>query len=132
MFSVVAPSGDEQKLAEQGQELLKAAAALGFNLHAEGFLYAWVDGVRVIVDRDEEDNGTIVGMLLMACGARWIEDDFTASVLGAMGRDEHGLVEYARNIAAALGATSLFVESGLSKQQEDGSIHRTVIEYKVQ
>ena len=134
-FSVVAPPGDEKKLAEAGQELLVAGAELGFNLEPEGFLYAWVGdgtrpGIRVLVDRNAD--GKIVGMLLMSCGQRWLHNDFTAHVLAVHGANRDGLVEYARNIAAALGAVALFVEDPAPVHGSNGDAKWTVYEHRLQ
>lgn len=125
-YSVMAPPGDEVLLTEQGIEICKAAKELGLNLDAEGFLMAWVGAsIRVIVQRDEQK--AIVGVLLMACGKRWLFNDFTATVLEAKGTDVAGLVDYAINIAAALGATKMY-----SPYPVAGAAEHTVYEARLQ
>lgn len=118
-FSVVQPPKDENQFAEVGKELYEAGKALGINLDAEGFLYAWAQGTRVIVRRDATN--TIVGFALVTVGQRWLHSDFTASVLAIRGEREP-MVEFIKTICNALGATSIFIEDeGLV---EDTPTHR--------
>ena len=125
-FSVIAPPGDEQKLRDVGLEIVQAGKRLGFTMNPEGFLMAWVgESMRVLVDRDEK--GEIVGILLLACGQRWLHNDFTASVLGVQGRDEEGLIDYAKNIAAAIGAKMFFRELRITETLPDGTQRHTVL-----
>jgi hypothetical protein len=130
-FSVIAPPGDEQKLKEIGVEVVRAALRLGFNMDAEGFLTAWVgEGVRVLVDRDEEKE--IAGILLLVCGKRWLHSDYTASILGMKGRDEAGLIDFAKNIASAIGASILFREFGLAETTPEGVQKHVVFGFPLQ
>ena len=128
-FHVVQPPADEAAYNKVGVELFQASRDLGLTLDAQGFLFAWTSGTRVVVERDSE--GKIIGMLLMAVGQRWIAKDFTASVMAVEGNRE-ALLEYSRNIAAALGATSLYVEDLESETLPNGDIRRSVTEHKLQ
>ena len=128
-FHVVQPPADESTFNKIGVELFDASMRLGFNLDAQGFLFAWTAGTRVLVERDAE--GIIIGMALVAVGKRWIAQDFTASVMGVIGNRE-ALLDFARNIAAALGATSLYVEEEEAEVLQNGDVRRTVLEIKLQ
>lgn len=106
-FSVIQPPKDETAFSEVGQEIFKAAARLGLTLDAEGFLFSWTAGTRVIVQRDA-DNG-IVSLALVTVGKRWIFKDFTASVLAIRGNREP-TIEFIKTVCNAMGATSIFIE----------------------
>lgn len=106
-FSVIQPPKDEEEFAKVGKELYAAATALGLNLDAEGFLFSWTSGTRVVVERDDSD--AIVSFALVTIGQRWIAKDFTASVLALKGNRETTLA-FIQTISNALGATSLFIE----------------------
>ena len=128
-FHVVQPPADEAAYNKVGVELFQASRDLGLTLDAQGFLFAWTSGTRVIVERDTE--GNVIGMVLMAVGQRWVANDHTASIMAVEGNRD-ALLEYARNIAAALGATSLFIEDVETQTLPNGDIRRTVIEHKLQ
>lgn len=108
-YSVLQPPKDEAAFAALGKEIYEAGKAFGLNLDPEGFLFSWANGTRVLVERDAE--GKIVGLVLMALGKRWIQSDFTATVLYYNGSE--GLLEFTLQIAHALGATSLYRETGM-------------------
>ena len=128
-FHVVQPPADEAAYNEVGVELFQASRDLGFNFDTQGFLFAWTSGTRVIVERDADQK--IIGMVLMAVGQRWVANDHTASIMAVEGNRD-ALLEYARNIAAALGATSLFIEDAEAETLPDGTVRRVVIEHKLQ
>lgn len=129
-FHVIQPPADESKLATAGQEIFLAAQKLGLNLDVEGFLHAWLTGLRVLVERKD---GEIVGLCLMALGKRWTSQDFTASVLELRGDDHDGLLEFAKQIAAAMGADSLFHQTTEPFPREvDRKIIHTVTQYLLQ
>lgn len=128
-FHVVQPPADEAAFNAVGVEMFEASRKLGFEFDAQGFLYSWTAGTRVIVERDAE--GQIIGMVLLAVGKRWIANDFTASVMAVKG-DRDALLAYTRNIAAALGATSLFIENEEPEILTAGQRRWTVIEHKLQ
>lgn len=106
-FSVVQPPKEEQKFAETGKELYDAATRLGMNLDVEGFLYAWANSTRVVVQRDKE--GVIISMAMVSIGRRWVHADYTASLLAVKGNREE-TIEFVKTISNALGATHLFIE----------------------
>lgn len=108
-FQVIQPPKDEERFAQAGKEIFAAAKARGLTLDPEGFLMAWVSGTRVVVERDAE--GAIIGLGLVTVGKRWLQSDFTATVLFFEGSDE--LFGFLKQICAALGATALFYETGM-------------------
>lgn len=130
-FQVVQPPADQSRLAEAGKEVFVAAQRVGLNLDAEGFLHAWITGVRVLVERDQA--GEIVTLCLMALGKRWTNQDFTASILELRGNDHDGMLEFAKQIAAAMGASSMFHQTTEPFPREvDGKIVHSVTQYILQ
>lgn len=126
-FAVLQPPKDEAQFAELGKEIYQAAKKLGLNMDAEGFLLAWVGGTRVFVERAAD--GQIVGLGLVALGKRWVQSDFTASALFFSGTDQ--LMDFILQICHALGATSLFKETGmLTRGQKQSTFEIT--EYHLQ
>lgn len=109
-MEVVQPPKDEARFAEVGKELFAAARDLGMNLEVDGFLNAWISGMRVIVERDDQSR-KIVGMVLLRQGMQWNKNRHTASVLEIRGVDLNRLMEFTKQVAAAMGTESLFVES---------------------
>lgn len=127
-FVVVQPPKDETEFAELGKRLVEAGRALGMQLEAEGFLFSWIGGTRVLVEKTEA--GEIVSMALVTIGKRWTHNDTTATVLLMEGNREQ-MLEFVKQIASALGATELFVQNPLPVQRLK---HReyTVIGYELQ
>lgn len=127
-FVVVQPPKDETEFAELGKQLVEAGRALGMQLEAEGFLFSWIGGTRVLVEKTEA--GEIVSMALVTIGKRWTHNDTTATVLLMEGNREQ-MLEFVKQIASALGATELFVQNPLPVQRLK---HReyTVIGYELQ
>ena len=127
-FNVVQPPKDETEFAELGKQLVEAGRALGMQLEAEGFLFSWIGGTRVLVEKTEA--GEIVSMALVTIGKRWTHNDTTATVLRMEGNREP-MLEFVKQIASALGATELFVQNPLPVQRLK---HReyTVIGYELQ
>lgn len=126
-FNVVQPPKDETEFAELGKQLVEAGRALGMQLEAEGFLFSWIGGTRVLVEKTE--TGEIVSMALVTIGKRWTHNDTTATVLLMEGNREP-MLEFVKQIASALGATELFVQNPLPVQRLK---HReyTVIGYQL-
>lgn len=106
-FVVVSPSKDEQVFAKEGRELLEASKRLGFNFDPQGFLSAWVGGTRVAAEKDAE--GQIVGMAVFAVGKRWVQNDFTATMLDFNGSEQ--LLDFVKQLCKVFGATTLFMET---------------------
>lgn len=130
-FHVIQPPSEEKALAEAGLEIVKAATSMGLNFDVQGFITAWVSGVRVLVERNEE--GAIVTLCLLALGKTWTRQDYTASILELSGNNTDGLFEYARNIAAALGVTSLYRDTTEPFPRPiNGVIKRTITQYVLQ
>lgn len=105
-MEVINPPKDENKFAETGKWLVDSAHELGMDIDTEGFLYSWVAGTRVLV---EKDGDKVVGMALMAVGFRWVDSSYKATLLRIAGNEER-LMEFARTIAKATGATGLLYE----------------------
>lgn len=118
-FFVLQPPKDEAQFAELGKEIYAAAKAFGMTMEAEGFLLAWVGGTRVIVERID---GKIASLALVTIGKRWTYSDFTATVLFYHGSDQ--MLEFIKQIAAALGASALFHEA----RELDSTPERTTYE----
>lgn len=105
-FSVVPPPKDTDKFAEVGKQIVEAALSLGINLDTEGFLYTWLAGTRVLIQRDGDK---IVSMALMVSGRRWVSSDDKATVLAYAG-DKEGILGFSKTIAEAMGASALIYE----------------------
>lgn len=127
-FTVIQPPADETKFAEVGRELFEAAGKLGIKLNFEGFLMAWVNGTRALVER--APTGEIVGLALMSVGHRWVPEGFTATILAMEGNVET-MLEFAKTIATALGASSLFYEAAEVVDQDSQQLH-TIVEMRLQ
>lgn len=113
-YQVIQPPKDETVLAETGKEIVQAGRALGMHLDAEGFLYAWVQGLRVIVERNEAN--AIVSMAMLTVGKRWTNQDVTGSILAIAG-DREPLIEFIKQVCASHGASTLFVEQPFPVQK---------------
>lgn len=125
-FRVVQPPTNQEEFAELGKRLFAAAQALGIPLDPEGFLYSWVNGTRVVI---EEVDDEIKGFAMLAAGKRWTHNDTTATVLvRESSGDEDGLLEFLKQIAAALGSTELFVQNRIA-QRVGNENHYTIIGY---
>lgn len=130
-FQVIQPPSEEQALAAASVEIVKAGEKLGLNLDVQGFISAWVTGVRVLVERDAE--GEIVTLCLMALGKTWTRQNYTANLLELVGNDPDGMLDYAKNIAAALGVIALFHDATEPfPTPVDGVVKRTVHQYNLQ
>lgn len=125
-FRVVQPPTNQEEFAELGKRLFAAAQALLIPLDPEGFMYSWVNGTRVVI---EEQGGEIKGFAMMAAGKRWTHNDTTATVLAIESNgDVDELLDFLKQIAAALGCTELFVQN--KAVQRVGNENRyTVIGY---
>lgn len=106
-IQVIRPPSKEEDLASVGQEIYAAADKLGLKLDVEGFLQAWINGLRVIVGRE---NGEITNLAFLAVGERWHKDDITASLVEIAGERKEEMLEYVHSLCAGLDVTSLFVE----------------------
>lgn len=125
-FRVIQPPSDQEQFTAEGKRLFAAAIGLGIPLEPEGFLYSWVNGTRVVI---EEVDDEIKGFAMLAAGKRWTHNDTTATVLVRESRgDEDGLLEFLKQIAAALGSTELFVQNRIA-QRVGNENHYTIIGY---
>ena len=115
-FAVIQPPENDDMLAETGKMLIEAAKNLGIDLDPEGFLFAWLSGCRVIVERDASN--AIISMALVTVGKRWTHNDTTATVLRLEGNRTE-LLEFIRHIASALGARELFVQAPFPLEKDD-------------
>lgn len=129
MFKVMQPPADEVALAETGKEIIAAAIELGMNPDTQGFLLAWINGTRVAVEKDS--TGKIIGLALIALGKRWVQNDFTATLLDMRGENRDGMLEFVKQICAVLGVTSLFHQPDGAVEENGQLVHR-VLEFKLQ
>lgn len=130
-FVAIQPPADEARLAEVGKEIYEAANRMGLDMDIEGFIHAWLTGLRVLAERSA--GGAITGLCLMALGKKWTRQDYTASILELRGEDHDAMLEFAKQIASAMGATSLFHETSPPfPTPVDGKITRTVTEFILQ
>lgn len=145
MFTVIAPPAEINALLKQGMTLAKASEAageqlaeaakpiwqaakdLGLTLDVPGFLYAWLSGTRVLA---EKDGDRIVGLAFMAVGKKWVSDDTSATIIETAGENASGMLEFAKTIAAALGATTLYATAG-EQVLENGNKEYRVLAYRV-
>ena len=107
-YHVLQPPTDGEAFKTLGKEIFDASRELGMTLDAEGFLFAWVNGTRVIAERDA--TGKIIGLALLAVGKRWHASDFTASLLEMKSPDMDGMMDFAKQMCAVMGASSLFAD----------------------
>lgn len=123
------PSAVEQagsQLAEIAKPVASAAERLGITLDVPGFLYAWINGTRVLVEKDAA--GQIVGMAFLAVGKKWVSHDDSATLLEMRGGDRAGMIEFAKSIAGAVGARYLYLEEQSGKRP-DGTLEFLVLGY---
>lgn len=110
-FRVIQPPSDQAEFTEVAKRIYTAGIALGIPLdpNPEGFMFSWVNGVRVVV---EEVEGEIKGLALVAIGKRWTHNDTTASVLVVESNGDYdGLIEFIKQICTVFGSTELFIQS---------------------
>lgn len=109
-FEVMLPPEDADNLTSDAVEVIQAAIDLGLDVEPEGFLYSWVSGDRLVVQRDSERK--IVGIAMFTMGKRWTHSDMKAHVLLLLG-DKEALLEYVVNMARALGISGVFYEDSM-------------------
>lgn len=135
MFEVLTPPKDDVELAKAGGELLDALKLIGMPVAYEGLLRAWIDGMRVLVQRDPADpQKRIIGVSLLTVGRRWIRDDFSGTILDLAvfeNGDRQGLVDFTIQIAKAQGATKLLYQPQ-EPRMVDGYLTHHVIEISLQ
>lgn len=114
------------KLAEAAKPIVEAAQRLGVPVDPSGFMFAWVNGVRVIAEKDGE--GKIVGIAFLALGKRWIGDDGGATLLAMESEHPFELMSFVKSIAAAMGATHVYHETRVV-EREDGVKEHIVVSH---
>lgn len=112
------------QLAEVAKPVWSAAERLGFTLDVPGFLYAWLGGTRVMVEKDEQ--GEIITMGFLAVGKKWTNSDDSATLLENKGANPEAMMEFAKQIASAVGARIMFYEFA-THQREDGITEHLVL-----
>lgn len=115
-------------MAEVGKPIWTAAQKLGMSLDVPGFLYSWLSGTRVLVEKDDKDN--IVTLAFMTVGRKWTVDDSSATILELQGKSPEDMLEFAKQIAAALGARVLYHEDHINVR-EDEVLEHIVLEYRI-
>lgn len=131
-FHVISPpkSKDQKELAECAKEVIDAITEAGGTApDPEGFVYSWLQGMRVAVERN--DAGKITGVCMFTAGKRWSDNDISAHALRLEGRTD-GLIDFVKTLCVAIGATKFFVEEDEPSAEVDGIIRHTVREYVLQ
>lgn len=123
MITIEAPPKDQEKFNALGMELIMSGKELGINLDPEGFMLAWMGGVRVLIERNDE--GKIISMLLLAAGERWTHSDVKATILANEGNQDK-MFEFAKTIAIAAGAETLIYEELIPLEKTE-EYTRTVV-----
>lgn len=114
-FEVLTPPEDANKLTEAAVEVIKAAIDMDQDVEPEGFIFSWVSGSRLIVQRDSDQK--IVGIAMFTMGKRWTHSDMKAHVLLLLG-DREALLNYIVNMAKALAVTGVFYEEAVMREDE--------------
>lgn len=133
MFEVLTPPKDDTELARAGAEVLDAVKLIGIPVAYEGLLRAWIDGTRIIAQRDPQTK-IIIGLAFVAAGRRWIRDDFSATILDLAvfeDGDRQPLIDFVVQIAKAQGATKLFYEP-FEPKMLNGYLTHYVVELPLQ
>ena len=103
-LTVLRVSNTDDSLNQQvASEVVEAAMALGWKIDIQGFVQSWLDGMKVIADRDPQ--GKIVGLGFMLHGVAWADGERHATLLryGHMDRSKiTDIVKYAKQIAEML------------------------------
>ena len=107
-FIMVPPPKNEQEMAETGKKVVEAAFKAGRPVDIEGFLQAWLKGIRVIAETDKD--GNYIGIAFAAIGDRWLYVDKAVTVLYKKVNDREGFVAFMKTIATAMGAGRLIIE----------------------
>lgn len=118
---------DAEKLQEEGMEIVKAVTEFGGFVDSRGFLNSWLNGMKVLEERDSDNK--IISLAFMITGKRWFDNYETATILETYG-NHTAIIEFARTIAQAVGAYSLFVDTKEVIEKESAFIH-TIVEYKL-
>lgn len=129
-FEIVPPPKEnEDDIAEASKEILAAAAKLGDEMEPRGFIYSWISGTRVVVNKDEK--GEIVGLCLFTAGRRWSSNDDTAHILRRDGKME-GVIDFVKTMCLAIGVSSLYYEEDDVLEEGDGFRRYVIREVKLQ
>lgn len=126
-YEVIQPPTSEQSLAKLGEEVLLAAKELGRPMDVEGFLQAWLSGLRVIAERNAENK--ITGLALLAVGRRWLFQDVAATVVWKKAKDDAALLNYIKMLASALGAVNLYVETDKPLEETDSFTRYEIVQH---
>lgn len=114
------------KLAEMAKPIVDAGQRLGIPVDPPGFMFAWVNGVRVIAEKDGQ--GEIVGLAFLAVGHRWIGADGGATLMAMESEHPFEMMNFIKAIAAATGATTLYHETRVV-ERENGIKEHVVVAY---
>ncbi|MCM1516212.1 MAG: hypothetical protein NC080_07380 [Paraprevotella sp.] len=125
-FEVIPPPENEDKLKTVGQRIISASYALDRPIDIEGFLHAWISGIRVILETDND--GKDIGIAFCAMGDRWLYKDRAVSVMFKNVKDEQGFFSFVKSVAVALGAKTLIVEADQPLQKLEGEVVQAVRE----
>lgn len=108
-FKVIPPPANEKDFQEVGQRIIELTYKLGRPIDVEGFLHAWIGGIRVIIEMDND--GKDIGIAYAAMGERWLYMDRTVSILYQNIKDKAGFMAFIESVSAAMGASKLIIEA---------------------
>lgn len=108
-FKVIPPPANDKDFQEVGQRIIELTHKTGRPVDVEGFLHAWISGIRVIIETDSD--GKDIGLAYAAMGDRWLYMDRTVSILYQNVKDKAGFMSFVESIATAMGASKLIIEA---------------------
>lgn len=108
-FKVIPPPANDKDFQEVGQRIIELTYKTGRPVDVEGFLHAWISGIRVIIETDND--GKDIGLAYAAMGDRWLYMDRTVSILYQNVKDKAGFMSFVESIATAMGASKLIIEA---------------------
>lgn len=127
MFEVLTPPDGDQNLANAAKEILNAASELsGKPMDVEGFIYSWIAGTRVVVERDDTTR-KITGLGIFTAGKQWPHIRTVAHVLRIDGNRD-GVMGFIISMCKAIGVDGVYVEDATTRVDTPGEVIHTVRE----
>ena len=126
-FEVITAPGDDKTLAAAAREVLEAAVKIGNSpMDIEGFLYSWISGTRVVIERDDTTR-EIVSLGIFTAGEQWPHVRTVAHILRIDG-NEQATFDFIKTLCKAIGVRAIYHETG-EQANEDGTITHFVTEF---
>lgn len=129
-FHVLNPPQSQEEMAEIGKEILTFSHAHGEPMEVEGFLHAWISGMRVAVERDDSSN-EIISLGIFSAGRRWDREATTASVLKCLGNKKQ-MLDFIRTLSLAIGASAIIYQEDEPLEMTEGKNRYIMVEEKIQ